>query len=130
RTVDVAADYRGLDNQRVAVLVAANDQLLYRYPQAPSKVNQAVSAHLVQQVPGVTVTDPKQMIDFQINNPFWNAIPYSQIVQQLDVDRLVVVDLSEYRTHEPGNAHLWKGNVSGHIKVIDATAVDPDVPAY
>lgn len=130
RTVDVAAEYRGLDEQRVAVLVAVHDEMLGHFPQAPSKINQAVSAHLAQHVPGITVTEPARMIDFQINNPFWNAIPYSQIVRQMDVDRLVLVDLSEYRTREPGNRHLWQGRVSGRVTVIDAHATDPDSPVY
>jgi hypothetical protein len=41
-----------------------------------------------------------------------------------------MVGLYEYRLHEPGNAHVWRGIMSADISVIEAEAEDPDNPAF
>lgn len=130
KKVDVKAEYRGLDNRTVAVMVMADETTLFGYPQAPGTVTRAVSSHLAQGVPGVTVMDPNQIIAYQRANPYWTTYRHGELARAMGVDRLVLIDLVEYRTHEPGNAHVWQGVTSGNIVVIESDAEDPDNPAY
>jgi hypothetical protein len=126
KMVDVTAEYLGLDGQRVAVMVAADGQLLYKYPQAPSQICRAVTGRIASHVPGINATIPDQIMRFQNENPYWQNIRYGELVKKMDVDRVVLIDLVEYRTHEPGNAHLWQGIITANVGVIDASAADPD----
>ena len=48
----------------------------------------------------------------------------------MDVDKIVLIDLVEYRTHEPGNSYIWQGLITANIGVIDAHASDPDNFVY
>jgi len=125
-TYDVDAQYRGLDNQRVAVIVAADEYTLYRFPKATAYTTKMITKQIVTDVPGVTVADPRQILDYQSRNPHWISYRYSEIMEQLSVDRLVIVDLTEYRTHEPGNSHVWRGVMSGNVAVVEADGADPD----
>lgn len=130
QTYDVKAQYRGLENKSVAVLVAANEMLLFEYPAAPLKVSRTISARIAGNVPGVRLMPPGEVAEFQNENPYWSTVPYSELIKKLGVDRLVVIDLIEYRTHEPGNAYVWHGLIAGQIGVVEAEADDPDQFAF
>jgi len=130
KTIRVESQYDGLAGQRFAVLVAADEYTLYRYPEAPLQISRAMTARLAENLPGATPTDPQQLDRFQQDNPFWNTLRYTDLVEMLGVDRLVVVDLVDYRTREPGNAHVWRGVITANIGVIEAEAPDPDNFAF
>ncbi len=130
KLVDVKAEYLGLANQKVAVMSAADAHLLHLYPQAPTLVSQAVSKRIARHVPGVTLIIPKELAAFLKANPYWANLPYSQLVDKLGVDKVVLIDLIEYQTHEPGNAYVWQGLITANIGVIDAHAADPDNLVY
>jgi len=126
----VEAVYKGLAGKRVAVLVAAPQATLYRHPQAPLKIGRCVSGHLAENVDGITLSDPAQLNTFHLRNPHWPAIPPSRLMQRLGVERMVVIDLAEYATHEPGNAHVLQGIVVGRVGVSAAEADHPDVQVF
>jgi hypothetical protein len=126
----VKAEYRGLENQTVAVLVDAHQALLFEQPLAQVEVSQAVSTKLAGGVPGITVIDARQVVDFQNRNIYWNTVPYSQLARRLGVTRLVLIELTEYRLHEPGNANIWRGVMSGNVAVAEVDAPRPDDLVY
>ncbi|MEX0777813.1 MAG: hypothetical protein WD042_19095 [Phycisphaeraceae bacterium] len=130
KTLKVDAQYRGLAGRSVAVVVAADEYVLYEFPNAPLAVGQVVSSELVTHIPGLRVTDPRQVVDFQRANPYWATLPYGALVKRLGVERIVYVDLSQYSTHEPGNASLWQGVIAGGVSVVEAEAADPNNLAF
>ncbi len=128
--VKVQAAYQGLAYQRVAVLAAADDRTLFHSPKAQANVCRAITTELCANVPGVQVTNPREIVAFQKDNPYWATQRPSQLIKEMNVDRLVLVDLVEYRTHEPGNSNVWQGVVTGNISVHEAGAKDPDNPSF
>ena len=130
RTVDVKAEYRGLDQKKIAVLVAAPNQVLFEYPRAPLNVCRAASGRIAADIPGAKLSDPQQIIAFQRKNPQWLGVPTGQLIERLNVERLVMIDLAEYSTHEPGNAHLFRGIVVGQVTVTEARRENSNNAAY
>ena len=130
KTVKVKADYHNLENQRIAVLVTADEHTLYRAPEATEKICRSVSAHIAENVDGAQLMNPRQIVQFQDENPYWSTMRAGRLIEKLDTDRLVLIDLVEYRFHEPGNSHLWHGLVTGNVAVHEADGNDPDNPAY
>ena len=124
--IQVEAQYRGLDGKSVAVMVAANDHVLFRHPTATLDVCRAVTARLVKEMNTVTVVDPQQVIGYQNSNPHWDRVPYGKLIDAMGVERIVFIELDDYQTNEPGNPHLWHGRISGHVGVIAHDASDPD----
>jgi len=124
--VDVTAEYLELADQRVAVMVAADGHMMHNYPQATTRLTKVMTSAIAQNVPGVTTTIPDQIAKFQIANPYWMNLRYGDLARKMNVDKIVLVDLVEYQTHEPGNQHVWQGLITANIGVIDASASDPD----
>ncbi|MEQ9461770.1 MAG: hypothetical protein RIG82_12540 [Phycisphaeraceae bacterium] len=129
-TREVDASYTGLDGRTVAVLVAADDQILYQHPAADRIIAQQVAAAFAESIPDIRLADPSTLASFKTQNPYWQSLLPSTLITGLGVDRLVIVSLYEYRLHEPGNAHLWRGIMSADISVIEAEAEDPDNPSF
>lgn len=128
--LNVRAEYVGLENQKVAVLVDANQSLLFDQPLAPLEVSRAVSEKLADGVPGIKLVEPVQVVDFQNRNIYWNTMPYSEVAGRLGVTRLVLIELSDYRLHEPGNVNIWRGVMSGHVSVYETDSAEPNNATY
>jgi len=126
----IKAEYDGPKGQRVAVLVDADLGIMFEHPQAQVEVCQALSERLAAKVPDVTVRNPKDVIAFQNENIYWNTATYAELANRLDVDRLVLVELTEYRLHEPGNVNIWQGAIQGRIAVAETDSENPNDRVY
>jgi hypothetical protein len=130
KTLHVKAEYRGLENQKVAVLVDANPSLLFEQPLAQREVCEWVSEKLAANVPGIQVIAAKQVVDFQNRNLYWNTATYSELARRLGVNRLLLIELTDYRLHEPGNVNIWRGVIAGSVAVAEADGPRPDDLVY
>jgi len=128
--VTVTAEYTGLANQSVAVLVSADMGILYRVPQAQLEITAAVNRELAGNVPGITVAEAREIVAFQTRNIYWDSATPAELAQRLNVTRLLRIDLEEYRLHEPGNTILYRGVISGRVSVMEADGARPDDAVY
>jgi hypothetical protein len=126
KKVEVTPKYAGLENKTVAVLVDADLSTLYENPGVVANIAGGVSGRIQQHVPGVKVLSPNAIINWQYRTPQWNALPYGELAQQLNVDRVIHVDLLEYRLNPPGNRWLWEGVCLGRVSIIERDGLDPD----
>lgn len=125
-----APEYGGLAGRTFAVLVSADDPTLYQFPGAALAVCQAVSGKLAETNAAARPMHPGQLAEFQRLNPYWLSFPPSNLLKRLQVDRLVLVELSEYSTHEPGNAYVWQGVIVATLSVAESDAANPDNYVY
>ncbi len=126
KLVEVNPRYTGLENHTVAVLVQADYATLYEYPGLATHVASGVTLRIARWVPGVRVLDPNVVLSWQYEKPQWNTLPYGEIAAQLNVDRVVMIEILEYRLHPPGNRYLWDGNVVARVGIIERDGIDPD----
>jgi len=126
KKIEVLAKYAGLDNKRVAVLVKADMGTLYEHPTSMPNIAMNLSQRLHENVPGITVLDPRVVMNFTYQRPSWNSMPLAQVAEELDVDRLVIVDIYEFRLNPPGNRWMWEGVCAAHIGVAERDGIDPD----
>ena len=126
KKIEVLAKYAGLDNKRVAILVKADMGTVYEHPTAVPNISFNLAQRLQENIPGIKVMDPRVSMNFQHQTPNWSAQPLGQVAEELDVDRLVIIDLYEYRLTPPGNRYLWEGVAAGNIGVAERDGIDPD----
>lgn len=128
--IDVEAEYLDMAGKRIAVMVSADEYTLFRFPRATDNVGQAVSSAIQANVEGATVSIPREVAAYQRKNPYWITSRPSRLITDLGVDRLVIIDLNEYRTNEAGNASVWRGVIDGSVSVYEADGEDPDNRTY
>jgi hypothetical protein len=128
-TYQVDAKYRTLPGHSVAVIIEADQYIYFQYPSGPSTLQRAVvaelSAKLNEKTTTVRLTDPGQIEKFQKENPYWHTLPYGELLKRLNVQRVILIDLSEFSLHEPGNANVWKGVARGSVGVLEDNAANP-----
>jgi len=102
---------------RVAVLVYANMDTLFEYPYTREELGHAVSKQLRENVRGVTVLDPLEVVRYQDANIHWNSLPVDEVGRALKVDYVLYVSLAQFSTRAPGSLDLPQGRIDAQVSV-------------
>lgn len=126
KLVDMPPQYAGLENKTVAVIVQSDSTTLYEFPDLELQIGGGVSARIARDVPGARVLNHQHVYNWQFRTPQWSSLPYGEMAEQLNVDRIVLIDVLEYRLNPPGNRWLWEGVCTARVGVIERDNIDPD----
>ncbi|MHC5008406.1 MAG: hypothetical protein ACYTGF_13725 [Planctomycetota bacterium] len=126
KVIEVHARYADLEGKTVAVLVDVDMGTLYDHPEVMLTIANNVSREIAIGVPSARVVAPNYVSEWQFRTPMWSAMPYGEIADSLGVDRVVHIDLYEYRLHPAGNRWLWEGVCAANIGIIERNGLDPD----
>lgn len=133
-THEVKAQYTGLEGKSFAVVVTADRMIEADHPgivdRMCAKVTERLSNATNLPRPGGFVP-AKQVLRYLYDNPGWPARPLSELGKGLGgVERLVYIELTEYRLHEPGNPYEWAGVASASVAVLELDGISPDDFAF
>ena len=126
KKIEVLAEYEGLDDQTVAVVIQCEPSTLYEYPQVYGTMAMNISRRLQENVPGIKVLAYQHVMQWQYQTPSWSMLAYGEIAEELGVERVVLVEVYEFRLHPEGNRYLWDGACAGSVGVIERDGWDPD----
>jgi len=126
KQIEVEPVYYGLENKTVAVIVQADQGTLYEHPGLELTLATGISARIQKHVAGVRVVDPSAINSWKFKTREWYSMPYGEIAEKLNVDRLVFVDVYEYRLNPIGNRYLWDGVCAANVGIIERDGFDPD----
>jgi hypothetical protein len=124
--VTVEAEYVGLTGKSFAVMVTADQVIQAEYPEIVSKVAMDATKRLTENSNATGVVPAELVLQFQFQNPRWAMRSPSEILKQLGCDRLIIIDVRDYRLTDPGNKWLWKGRAVGAVSVFEADSALPD----
>lgn len=131
----VPAAYSGLQGKSYAVVVQADRDMLAENPNLMEHLLVSLNTRLAQ-TSGASGHVPSQdLVLYLMNNTRWPAMSHADLAEALgNVDRLVVLDLSDYRLNEPQNVYTWDGLAQGRVFVFESdgngggeTAFEKDV---
>ena len=126
KKIEVLAEYEGLRNETVAVVVQADHLTLYEYPQVVANICANVSRRIQQNVEGSKVLNPTIVLEWTYRTSNWSAMPYGEVAKELGVDRLVWIDIFEFRLNPPGNRWIWEGVATASVGIVESSGFDPD----
>ena len=126
KKIEVLAEYDGLRDETVAVVIITDMVVMYEHPSVVPNLAVNLSRRIQQNVQGVKVLDPRVVLDWTHHTAGWQTMPYGEICDELGVDRLVWVDLFEFRLNPPGNRWQWQGAASATVGVVEPEGFDPD----
>lgn len=126
KKIEVPAEYMGLEGRTVAVVVHAERATLEEFPKVASIIANNVAGRLQATVADIRVRDPRNVVAWQHHAPGWVTVPYGDIARELDVDRVVYIELNEFRLHSLGDGRVWEGVSAGTVGVIERDGLDPN----
>ncbi len=126
KRVEVLARYEGLEHKTVAVVVDTDLGILHQYPTLPEMVSSGVGGLIAREVSGARVRTPANVREWQFSTPRWNAVPYSDMLKALQVERIVLIDIHTFRLTPPGNRWIWEGECTATVGIIEDDGHSPD----
>ncbi len=129
QTKTVPAAYPYLTNEKVAIVVRADMETLFEYPHVQWELADHIRVALEANVKGVTVIDPRKVVDVQRRNGDWQRRDPALLGQDFGADKLLEIDLTQYTTREPDSPHLYRGHIIAAINVYN-TAYPNSEPAF
>jgi hypothetical protein len=124
--VSVEAEYRGLDGHSFALIVTADRLTQAEFGDMVPRYTIAMNERLKNETLATGYIPPMDLLAYTYNNPRWVARPLGEVAAELGVDRLIVVEIQEYRLNEPGNRYIWDGTVLGSVGVLEVDSLVPD----
>lgn len=120
-TRTVPAEYDGLRGHSFAVVVSAERLIQADFPTIVPELTTRMSQRIADNTGATGWVPPDALLTYLYNNPDWVARPFGVLASELGVDRLVIVDLYEFRLNDPGNRYLWDGLAAGTLSVVSAS---------
>jgi hypothetical protein len=122
----IKAQYTGLEDKSFAVLVSAPAVIQAQYPDLVQKLTGDISVRLAENVGAAGFVPPLRVIEYTFNRPSWPARPISAVAKELGVQRIVRVEVIDYRLNDKGNSYIWDGTATVSVAVVEADSSLPD----
>ncbi|MBZ0170797.1 MAG: hypothetical protein K8E66_00305, partial [Phycisphaerales bacterium] len=113
-----------------AVVVWADRATQAEWPQLVPSLLQSVDLVLASESGASGHIAGDDVTNYLANTPQWVAWPRSRLAEELDVDRVVFIEINEFRTNEPGNEYLWDGLAWATVSVIERGGQASDAQAF
>jgi hypothetical protein len=132
RTVE--AEYDGLTGKSFAVLAVADRAIQAEHPQLVEETMRRATKALSQPAnfpKPAGFVNAEEVIKFAYRLPSWPAKEASFLATELGgVDRIIVIEVLEFRLNEPGNTYEWAGIAGGTVTIYEVDTQTPETPAY
>ncbi len=132
-TKTIKAEYTGLKGKNWAVVVVADRSIQAELPDIVPWMTGKMCDRLTKEQPNIIakgMAPANRVLRYQYDHPSWVTKPHGELAKELQVDRLIVIEIIEYRLNDPGNQYLWNGLASGTVGVVEADGSSPDEFAF
>ncbi len=129
----VKAQYEGLKGKTYAVLVVSDRGIEADFPGVTAEITARINERLADPANGVGATghiQSKDLLKYFFNHPESTTKPGGKLAEDLGVDRVIRVDLYEFRVNDPGNQYVWEGVAAASVGVIERDSITPDEYAF
>lgn len=132
-THEIKAEYTKLEDKTFAVIVSSGRGIESENPGVTDAILLRITQRLVLPEVGASgAIPPADVIQTLYNRPAWQSMNYEDIAKHLldGVERLVVIEMDEFRLTEPGNKYEWSGVAAGRVMVVEIDGIDPNAVVY
>lgn len=137
-TKTVAAEYTGLEGKSFAVVISADRSIQADNPRLVDELTSRITERLsgsanVPCAGGYVPAD--QVLKYLYNHPGWASMSRVELAKALGggekpVERLVYIDLYEYRLTDAGNQYEWNGVAAGNLSVFEIDSALPNESGF
>ncbi|MGJ8635765.1 MAG: hypothetical protein ACSHX5_02840 [Phycisphaerales bacterium] len=124
------AEYARIEGKTFAVVCSASRAIEAEHPGIVARINQRVNDRLIQNANPSYAIPSADLLTVLYNTPQWPAMTREDVANLLGVERLVVIEIVDYRLNEPGNQYVWAGVIAGIVSVYESDSALPNDPLY
>ncbi|MGN6367996.1 MAG: hypothetical protein ACTHN5_07025 [Phycisphaerae bacterium] len=108
----VSAQYKGLDNKSVAIVIYADQATTNEFPAAREELSAFLASKMREHLPTIKLLDYHEVMNWQDDTMNWFGLTEKQIGQHFSVDRVLYIELLDYSVA----ASKGFGEIQGHIR--------------
>ncbi len=108
----IAAQYTGLADKSVAVVIYTDQATTNEFPAAREEIASFLAAQMREHLPTARMLDYHEVINWQDDTLNWFALSEKEIGQHFSVDRVVYIELLDYSV-SPNRGY---GDLQGHLR--------------
>jgi hypothetical protein len=131
----IQASYQGLQNQRIAIMVWADRAIRIDWPQiqldtansiqirmSKPKDEKGKDLPLAKELKGATFPySAASVARFQRDHPEAEGKPITEVAVQLNVSRLIYLEIEQFQTRSDAAVELFRGTMIGTLRVVEVT---------
>ena len=126
QTTTIEAEFDGLQDKTVAVVVFADENTLFSHATAPLLLSSEISIKLRKSVEGLTAINAQEVAAYQSKNSAWVEMDRTKLGKVLKADFVLYISLVEFSTVEKGYIDSLRGTINGEIKLYDCSLPEED----
>ena len=126
----IKAEYTGLNGHKTAIVVATGPGVDFEYPEAKLNVALATAVTVRGEINDVEFVEQEKVERFQMVNLDWPAMSMSEIAKQLNVDRILYIDLYQFTLYEQRSVQLLRGRVRATLQIYETDSPFPNRVVY
>ncbi len=127
---EVKAKYSGLQDKSFAVVVNCDRSIQADHPELVVTLTREISRRLAESAGASGIFPADEVLAYQYRYPNWVAKTSEDLAKEFGVDRLITIDVAEYRLTEPGNPYIWAGTAIGTVNVTEADGSTPSLYTF
>ncbi|GJQ29804.1 MAG: hypothetical protein HBSAPP03_16880 [Phycisphaerae bacterium] len=133
-TRTIPAECVALQAKSFAAIVTADRAIQGDFPMLTEVLTAKVTERLSNpaNLPAASGFVPaRDVLRYIYENPSWGLRTKSDVARSLGgVDLIIVLELLEYRLHDPGNPYVWDAMASATMSVYDPTSPTPEIAVF
>lgn len=129
QTKDISAEFPGLQNHTVAIVVYCDESTQYENHEVRMTLGTTIAHQLRSHVKKIKVVDPGIVSRFQDENLHWGSLPKWEMAEKLDADYVLFIALIQYSMRVPGQVSAFQGRIVAEPKLY-ARADKDDQPVW
>lgn len=129
----VKAQNDGLRGKTYAVVVVSDRGIEADFPGVTAEITARINDRLADPANAVGATghiESKALLKYLFNHPEASTKPGGKLAEDLGVDRIIRVDLYEFRINDPGNQYVWEGAAAATVGLVERESITPDEYAF
>ena len=120
--------YKGLQKERVAVMVWTDRAMAIDWPMLKLDLGRGVQSRLQEQaqqkdhpkeLEGTTFAAPESVIRFQRDHPETETQLISDVAPRMDINRLIYIEVEQFHTRPEQSLELFRGGITVNLKVVE-----------
>jgi len=124
----IAAAYKGLAGQKVAVMVWTDRAMSIDWPTLQLDLTRGVQSRLVEaskqkeppkELLATTFAMPESVIRYQRDHPEAETQSITDVAPRMDITRLIYIEVEQFSTRPEESLELYRGSITANLKVVE-----------
>lgn len=124
----VGPKYKGLADQKVAVMVWADPGTAIDWPHLQLDVARGIESRLqdaarkpdkYKELKGTVFPAPESVVRYQHDHPESAVQSVTEFAPKLDITRLIYIEIQQFSTRPEESQELYRGDLVGNVKLVE-----------